>query len=209
MMVRILAVLCLVAPLFMLSAGAAGARAACSCAAPTAKQRVEEATAVFTATATEVRVDEPTLNGGSLTATLRADHVYKGDVDAEFTVFTRAEGPACGYEFVKGGRYLVFARAQGSGLVTTLCSGNRLLPSGDRPLRLSDATQGIEPLTAELISALGTPTQVRPAKPARAPAPDRTGLVAIVVAAGVVAVAGLAWAYRRARPLRGPDAGSA
>ncbi|MEU0569804.1 hypothetical protein ABZ297_31115 [Nonomuraea sp. NPDC005983] len=205
MMVRILAVLCLVAPLFMFTAGTAGARAACSCATPTAKQRVEEATAVFTATATDVRVDEPTLNGGSLTATLRADHVYKGDLNAEFEVFTRVEGPACGYRFVKGGRYLVFASAQGSGLVTTLCSGNRLLPSGDRPLRLSDDTQGIEPLTLALINALGTPTRVQPTKPA----PDRTGLVAIVVAAGVVAVAGLAWAYRRARRLRGPDAGSA
>lgn len=168
MMARILAVLGLVAALTVISGGTASA---CSCAVPGPRQSVDRAAAVFSATATDVHVGESMLNGGSLTATLRADHVYKGEPDAEFVVFTKAQGAACGYGFTEGSRYLVFATVQDSALATTLCSGNRLLPPGDRPLRLSDRTQGMGELTPELIAALGTPVRVfaAPRPPLTAP----------------------------------------
>ncbi|WP_344921617.1 hypothetical protein [Streptosporangium oxazolinicum] len=165
-MTRILAVLGLVAALTVLSGGTASA---CSCAPLEPRQRMDLAAAVFSATAVDVRVDELVLKGGSVTATLRADHVYKGKPGAEFEVTTDAQGASCGYEFTRGGRYLVFAATQDSELITTLCSGNRLLPAGDQPLRLSDRTQGTEELTPELISALGTPVRVSPV-----PRPPRT-----------------------------------
>jgi LPXTG-motif cell wall-anchored protein len=186
---RILAVLGLLAALMTISGGTAVA--ACSCATPTPQERVSSAATVFTATA--VRVHKPMLGGGDVTATLRADHVYKGAPDPEFRVSTRADGPACGYEFVAGNRYLVFATAQDSELATTLCSGNRRLPAGDRPLRLSDQTDGMEPLTPELIAALGTPTRVHAAEPAT----DRTGVTVISVLAGAALVAGLLWVLKR------------
>ncbi|MEV5891494.1 hypothetical protein [Nonomuraea fuscirosea] len=141
-------------------------------------------------------MDEPMLNGGAVTARFHGDHIYKGAPNAEFEVFTRAQGAACGYEFVKGARYLVFARSRDSGLSTTLCSGNRLLPAGDHPLRFSDHAQGMGPLTPELITALGTPVRVNAEPP---PAPDRTGVMVIAVLAGAVVLAGAAWAGRRAR----------
>ncbi|MEV0313986.1 hypothetical protein [Nonomuraea fuscirosea] len=196
MMMRVLAAFSMATALFLVSAGPVTAAAGCSCAIRTPKQQVSEATAVFTATVTDVRVDEPMLNGGTVTARLRGDHVYKGTPNAEVEVFTKAQGAACGYEFVKGARYLVFARTRDSGLATTMCSGNRRLPAGDHPLRLSDRTQGMGPLTPELITALGTPVRVD-AGPA--PAPDRTGVTVIAVLAAAIVLAGATWVRRRAR----------
>ncbi|WP_068900572.1 hypothetical protein [Planomonospora sphaerica] len=201
--------LTLIAALTAGTGGTAGASSACSCAERTPRQLVEAAEVVFSATATDVRVGESTLGGGSVTAVLHTDHVYKGEPGAESAVFTRAHGSACGYEFVEGRRYLVFADVRDSRLVTTLCSGNRLLPAGDEPLRLSDRTQGRGPLTSQLITALGEPTRAdtEPAAPVRtgpvddrpAPASGRTGLMVIAVAVGAVMLTGIMWTRRRAR----------
>ncbi len=193
---RVLAAFSIATVLFLVTAGPVTAASGCSCAMLTPRQQVSAATAVFSATVTDVRVGESMLNGGSVTASLRADHVYKGAPTAEFEVFTKAQGPACGYKFVEGARYLVFARTRGSELSTSLCSGNRRLPVGDHPLRLSDRTQGARPLTPELITALGTPVRVEAEPP---PAPDRTGVMVIAALAGAVVLAGIAWARRRAR----------
>ncbi|MBN6055137.1 hypothetical protein JYK22_24585, partial [Nonomuraea sp. RK-328] len=218
MMVRILAVLGLVSALLTVFGGTAGA---CSCGTPPPRVRMAEADAVFTATVTRVRVDEPMEGGGRVTAFLRADHVYKGRVGAEVEVSTRAQSPACGYDFDKGDRYLIFAAAgEDAGLTTSLCSGNRLIPAGDKPLRLSDETWGMGALTPELFAALGKPTPVHAAEPrptadaTTGPLTASTGTVgpisasyddsevagpAMAVVAGVLLAAGLAWAYKRAR----------
>ena len=202
---------------FLVAGG--GPAYACSCAELTPAQRMRESAAVVTATVTTVRVEEKMLNGGKRVATLRADHVYKGDPGVEFTVTTRVQGAACGYEFVAGERYLVFADRNETGLTTSLCSGNRHLPAGDRPLRLSDETTGMGPLTAELIDALGSPKPPRPttqppattgtstiaatAAGAReaAGAAGRTVLITAAGAAVVIALTtGLVFALRRRRP---------
>ncbi len=195
-MPRIIAVFALMAAFLVTVAGAAHA---CSCRDLPPKERVRDSAAVFTATATAVRVDEEMLGGGKVTATLRADHVYKGDPGAEFEVVTRAQGAACGYEFAEGERYLLFARAADSGLTTSLCSGNRRLPPGDSPLSLSDETYGMGELTAELITALGTPRAPRPA--AAEPGPSGGGPIvpAVLALAGVALMVAVAWALRRSR----------
>lgn len=159
-MSRVLVVLVMVAGFLV---GVAGPAAACSCAVAKPKELVRGSSAVFTATATGVRVVEPMLDGGEVVATLRVDHVYKGSPGVRTQVRTRAQSAACGYQFAKGTRYLVFARKGKKGLTTGLCSGNRVLPPGDKPLRLSDRTYGMGPLTAELMKALGKPE--RPRKP--------------------------------------------
>ncbi|RJL20707.1 hypothetical protein D5H75_39280 [Bailinhaonella thermotolerans] len=174
-MARIAAVLAMAASLVLLPTGTA---CACSCAEPEPRELVASATAVFTATATGVRLTGPAEGGGRVVATLSADHVYKGETRAEFTMSTAAQSPACGYAVKKGERYLIFARTGGSGLETDLCSGNRRLPAGDRPLRLTDETHGLSPLTADLITALGSPTRVRPASaesPTARPSPTSPG----------------------------------
>ncbi|MEU8246723.1 hypothetical protein [Nonomuraea sp. NPDC048916] len=167
---------------------------------------MDEAAAVFSATATAVRVDEPLLGGGLITATFRTDHLYKGEPETEFEVSTRAQGSACGYTFVKGGRYLVFARSADSGPATTLCSGNLRLPAGEQPLRLSDRTQGTK-LTPELIAALGTPTRVDAEQ--EPPAPDRADLRAIATVVGaLVLTATVIWMRTKPLPIRNTRPGA-
>lgn len=208
MTARIFAALVLVAA--FLTVGGVGTALACSCADIAAKQRMRDSDAVFTATATAVRIDEEMLGGGQVTATLHADHVYKGNPGGETQVVTKAQGAACGYDFVVGRRYLIFARAAGDkGLTTSLCSGNRDVPPGDRPLRPSDRTSGLTPLDPELLTALGTPhrpalgapdTTQRPETPPAA-GQDSGNSVALVGLAVVtiVLMAALVWAIRRFR----------
>ncbi|MFG3441611.1 hypothetical protein ACGF0J_30585 [Nonomuraea sp. NPDC047897] len=206
---RILLVLALLAGMLTITAGPA---VACSCARLTPKQRVAEAAAVFTGRATEVRLVEPTEDGGKVTATLRADHVYKGEVGLLAEVSSRVEGPACGFEFRVGERYLIFAHADGEALTTSSCSGNLTVPAGGRPLRLSaDAPM----VTRALLAALGTagPPPTHPpltwsptpaARVAAGASPDGlpiVGLTALAVLAAGGVAAGVALT-RRMRPAR-------
>ncbi|MEV4833459.1 hypothetical protein AB0K05_02990 [Nonomuraea sp. NPDC049486] len=156
MMIRFLAVLTLVAG-FLVAGG--GTAHACSCASREPAERMRDADVVLTATATAVRVDEPMLNGGRVTATLRADRVYKGPERDEFEVVTRAQGPACGYAFTEGTRYLVFAREGDEGLTTSLCSGNEVLAPGAGPTAVAAgaaprATQPSEPVFPVALAVL-------------------------------------------------------
>ncbi|MFG6197559.1 hypothetical protein [Nonomuraea sp. JJY05] len=151
---RVLALLALVAGLIIFTGGTASA---CQCVERTAKDRMEDAVAVFTGTVTRVGVSPDQSGGGHVIAVLRADHVYKGEAREWFRVSTRKEGPACGYDFAAGSRHLVFAGGRDEALATSSCSGNQRLPAGDRPVRRDDD----EGLTGELIAALGTPTRVR------------------------------------------------
>ena len=54
---------------------------------------------------------------------------FRGMTGTTAALRTPGSGPACGYEFKEGGRYLVYAsRARdGAGLVTSICSRTRLL----------------------------------------------------------------------------------
>ncbi|MBB5779204.1 hypothetical protein [Nonomuraea jabiensis] len=206
---RFLALLALVAGLVVFTGGTASA---CQCVKRTAQDRMESAVAVFTGTVTRVGASSDESSGGHVIAVLRADHVYKGEAREWFQVSTRREGPACGYDFAAGSRHLVFAGGRDEALTTSSCSGSLQVPAGERPLRRDD----YEGLTGELIAALGAPTRVRhtsTAKPAADPATESAaesaaqpagpnggtgGLVAVLAALGVVALAaGGGWAYRR------------
>ncbi|WP_326646244.1 hypothetical protein OG884_16540 [Streptosporangium sp. NBC_01755] len=147
---------------------------------------------------------------------------------AEFEVATNADSAACGYNFVTGSRYLVFAATGKSGLLTvdpgvalntSLCAGNLLVSPGDAALRAGDGLPGGEPLTAELITALGTATPPPAAPTPTAVAtssPDASGSgggrpIPIWIYAGV-AVTGVGltftgWRFsrRRGRSRRLPD----
>ncbi|MDA0635071.1 hypothetical protein OUY22_16755 [Nonomuraea sp. MCN248] len=169
MMIRILAVLSLVAGFLV---GGEGTARACKCVAREPAERVRDADAVLAATATRVRVDEPMLDGGRLTATLRADRVFKGPARAEFEVVSRADGAACGFAFTEGTRYLVFARAGDEGLSTSLCSGNEVLePDGGVP---------------SLLAAGSAPRVSQPPEPALS--------IAVAVLASIAVVAVAIWA---------------
>ncbi|GGO62686.1 hypothetical protein [Nonomuraea cavernae] len=125
------------------------------------------AAAVFTGTVMAARRVEgdPLDPPPPVVYTFRADHIYKGKSSAEFEVATNADSAACGYDFVIGSRYLVFATISESGLLavdpgvalnTSLCAGNLLISPGDAPLGTGGGLPSGEPLTVELITALGT-----------------------------------------------------
>ncbi|PZG51543.1 hypothetical protein C1I98_08200 [Spongiactinospora gelatinilytica] len=165
---RLLAVAGMVSGLVVAGAGTA---CACTCAELPPAESVRQSAAVFTATVVSVRPEKPAIDEGQVTATLRADHVYKGGRQALIKVSTPAQSPACGYSFERGARYLVFAKKEQGRLTTMLCSGNRRVPAGTRALRAGDGT-GMDEISQKLIKALGDPGPLISAKKPK-PRPDR------------------------------------
>ncbi|MEU0482494.1 hypothetical protein ABZ260_25320 [Streptosporangium sp. NPDC006013] len=223
---RLLVVLLLMTGILVIAPGTA---CACSCALLEPAEQVKGAAAVFTGTVVAARRVEgdPLGPPPPVVYTFRADQIYKGKASAEFEVATNADSAACGYNFVTGSRYLVFAAAGQSGLLTadpgvalntSLCAGNLLVSPGDAALRAGDDLPSGESLAAELVTALGTATPPPATPPSTAvatPAPDASGSggqpIPIWIYAGVaVTGAGLTftgWRFsrRRGRNRRLPD----
>ena len=103
------------------------------------------------------------------------DAVYKGDATRTYWVSSARSGASCGFEFLVGKRYMVFARMSGDRVETDLCSGT--------------LQGGLDPASVAL-----------PAGRAPREDPPSTALiVVIVVAFATAAVAALGSAYRRKR----------
>ena len=62
---------------------------------------------------------------------------FRGNQASHVSVLTAGSGPACGYSFTQGERYLVYAsrNTQGAGLVTGICSRTRPLAEATDDLR--------------------------------------------------------------------------
>ncbi|GIH99167.1 hypothetical protein Pta02_11760 [Planobispora takensis] len=195
--------------------GAPAAACVCRCAPLEPAEQMKHAAAVFTGTVTGVRH----VSGDRLGPTppvvyrFRPDQIYKGGPAAEFEVATNVNEASCGYAFTVGSQYLVFASDKESGLLaidpgvplnTSLCAGNQPVRPGDRPLRAEDGVQNGEPLTAELLAALGMAsrpaptTSLPPATPSRETATTPWAAIgAITAAVAVLALAGWRFARRR------------
>ncbi|GII66071.1 hypothetical protein Skr01_61560 [Sphaerisporangium krabiense] len=212
-----LAVLLLVAGFVVLAPGTA---CACSCATLKPADQMRLSAAVFTGTVVASRQvkGDPAGPTPPIVYTFRPDQVYKGEPVTEVQVASNAESPACGYQFTTGGRYLVFASAEKTGMLqpdpgvplhTGLCLGNRQVGLGAAPVRAGEPVVNGEPIDAELIDALGAPEppSVAPsAPPNAAPASPAasTGasaptwiIVAAAVAGAAVVVAGWRLLTRR------------
>jgi hypothetical protein len=164
---RLLVLLLLVIVTLVIAPGTA---CACTCVSLQPAEQMKKSAAVFTGTVADIRrlKGDPLGPTPPVVYTFRADQVYKGEASAEFEVATNVDEAACGYRFTAGSRYLVFASAGGSGLFavdpgvalhTSLCAGNRMVRLGGDPLRVEDGIQSGEPITAELLAALGTATR--------------------------------------------------
>jgi hypothetical protein len=131
---------------------------ACSCASSGPPcQGAFQVDAIFAGTVRSISPlpddDLPPLRPGEarMPRTVRVDfaevHGFRGLQAATVSVLTAGSGPACGYAFKKGERYLVYARRQPDGkeLVTGICSRTRLLAEADEDLRflqtLSDSSR--------------------------------------------------------------------
>ncbi|MEV6979732.1 hypothetical protein AB0M95_00450 [Sphaerisporangium sp. NPDC051017] len=226
---RVTAVLLLAAGFLVTAPSAA---CACSCASQPPADQMKRSAAVFTGTVVASRQAEggdPLGPRPPIVYTFRADQVYKSDPVVQFEVASNADTPACGYQFTTGGRYLVFASSEPTGVVppvpgvplhTGQCSGNRQVGTGTDPLRPGDRVVSGDPVDAALITALGTPKRPSGTAPVGSATPQASPVVsggedgpikiwyaAGGFAAGFVLFAGLRLFGRRRATRPGPDAG--
>ena len=107
---------------------------ACSCMPQTKPQLADNASVIFTGTVTSVGAvyGWPAWACGPRSTAERAtfgfdvETVFKGESSRSVTVTTAMSGASCGFEFVAGKRYTVFARSIDGRLETNLCNGNEL-----------------------------------------------------------------------------------
>ena len=112
------------------------AAVACSCVSMTQAQMVDNANVIFAGTVTDTAGGasfglgpggcyQRTGTGDPVKVTFAVETVYKGDIARTVTVSTAFGSASCGYVFVAGKKYTVFATtAPNGGLATNLCSGN-------------------------------------------------------------------------------------
>jgi hypothetical protein len=100
-----------------------GAQAhACSCMKLTPSEGLTSSYAVFTGEVTRIQKNTDTRFGG-LEVTLRVKQMWKGDPVEELKVRTAGSSAACGYSFIEGMTYLVYAvRDEADPLRVSLCS---------------------------------------------------------------------------------------
>jgi hypothetical protein len=120
---------------------------ACSCPSSGPPcQNAFQVDAVFAGTVRSISAlpdDGPPLRPGEarIPLAVRVDFAavmtFRGIPAPTVSVVTPGSGPACGYEFKQGERYLVYASraADGTGLVTGICSRTRPLAAADDDLR--------------------------------------------------------------------------
>jgi hypothetical protein len=114
----------------LLFAGAPRPASGCSCIAAAKPEEARSVPVVFSGVVTAV--DRPFAIGipctpsstDSVFAAFTVDTVYKGDLPVTVTVRSAAGGASCGYDFVAGKHYTVFATFGGSSLETSACGGN-------------------------------------------------------------------------------------
>src|SRR5438876_1137050 len=99
---------------------------ACSCAQQGGAQQAARADVVFRGTVTVI---EPPITGlvissaDPISIRFAVDAVYKGMATRTFWVSTERSDASCGFEFLVGRQYTVFARVSGDRVQTDICSG--------------------------------------------------------------------------------------
>lgn len=107
---------------------------ACSCVPPPPPAAArDQATAVFAGTVSAIGGGDQS-SGGALLVTFELQQVWKGPDGPQLTITTPADSAGCGYGFVQGESYLVYADAQGGQLSTGLCARTTPLAAADADL---------------------------------------------------------------------------
>ncbi len=83
---------------------------ACTCALSTLDQQLESADYAFAGTVLEIATVKDTSTSRSfLSATIAVEKVWKGNVPAEFEVWTWMSSASCGYGFEIGSKFVLYA----------------------------------------------------------------------------------------------------
>jgi len=95
---------------------------ACSCMKLTPAEGLSSSNVVFSGVVTQIEKNEATRFGG-IEVTLRVKEVWKGAPSEEIKVHTAGSSAACGYPFVVGTTYLVYAlNDEADPMRVSLCS---------------------------------------------------------------------------------------
>ena len=153
-----------------------GVRAdACSCVPQTGAEQAARADVVFAGTVTVIEAPITGFTFSSMdpmSIRFAVDAVYKGEATRTYWVSSARSGASCGFEFLVGKRYMVFARVSGDRVETDLCSGT--------------LQGGLDPASVAL-----------PAGHAPGEDPPSTALVAVIlITIGTAAAAAIGAAYR-------------
>lgn len=161
---------------------------ACSCVAPPpAGEARDEAVAVFSGTVSAVDT-AASATGLPVLVTFDLLESWKGPNGPQLTIGTSGSSASCGYEFVPGEQYLVYAFLQEGQFGTGLCT--RTAPLADAGADLAALGSGAAPAPAE-----PTPNAA-PLEPA-SPAASLPVLPLALVAVTGAAVAAIALTFRR------------
>lgn len=127
---------------------------ACSCAiSPDPLKAVENSSAVFTGKVLDMKKREGQIisSADPVEVTFKVDASWKGEVAKEVTVTTALSSVSCGYEFVEGESYLVYAYSregdESDQLGVGLCS---------RTMRLASASADLKKLESNFPSNVPT-----------------------------------------------------
>ncbi len=116
---------------------------ACSCLPPSdPKTEMESATAVFSGRVYSIQAVE-----GSLWVHLEVSEVWKGPFQSLITVHTADSSAACGYSFIEGENYLVYAYGDLNHLEVSLCSRTRLVNEAAEDFKLLGPGTSVSQLT--------------------------------------------------------------
>jgi hypothetical protein len=117
----------------------AGVAIACTCGTITPEAALAGSDAVFSGTAETIEVLSPTNAWANVKVTFRPRDVWKG-TNAPLVIYTASSQTICGYTFLRGSNYLVYAqqtsRAGRPILTTDLCSRTRALSEAAADLQV-------------------------------------------------------------------------
>ncbi|MEQ8756561.1 MAG: protease complex subunit PrcB family protein [Coleofasciculus sp. G1-WW12-02] len=131
-------ILMLAASLFIISAESAQA---CRCLPSTPDQHFESANAVFSGRVVNVvtprqNSTRPEFSSQQKRVMFEVAEVWKGEERRRLMVMTPESSASCGFNFVEGEYYLVYASISDKNLTTSLCSGTKLLTQAQEDLKM-------------------------------------------------------------------------
>jgi hypothetical protein len=141
---------------FPVLAGSPAPVFACSCAPPPPPaEALEQATAVFAGTVTNIDIPGGTIisTADPIAVTFQVETVWKGPVEPTLLVTTARDSASCGYHFDLNQNYLVYAYGSERSLETNLCSRTtRLSPILED---LADLGEGTLPPASSMLPDAG------------------------------------------------------
>lgn len=147
---------------------------ACSCIVPGSPQEeMARASAVLAGRVLQIDTAAGAVlsTADPIRVTMQVEKVWKGSADATQVLVTSRDSASCGYSFVEGEEYLVYASVQDGALQVSLCS---------RTAPLANA--------GEDLTALGPGMAVQPDAPAADPGGLSTGLLVAIAAVALLLV---------------------